>query len=177
MKKLFSLILALTLLLSLGTVAAFAANPITAANGSDSKEVKGSYQAGDVSDTVYSVDVSWGSMEFTYTGASEGTWNPATHQYDGAAAGGWAVNAAGGNKITVTNHSNAAVTATLSYAAEAAYSGITGSFDTDTLTLASAEGTAIANAPTGSANLTLAGELASSVTASTKLGTVTVSLG
>lgn len=177
MKKLVSLILTLSLVLSLSAVSAFAANPIITSDGSDSKDVTGSYVAGGASTAVYSVDVTWGNMEFTYTGASEGVWNPQTHGYDGATTGTWSANTQGGNKITVTNHSNSSVTAALSYAPQSAYSDITGSFDKDTLELATAEGTAVDNAPTDTATLNLSGVLASTVTTSTKLGTVTISLG
>ena len=114
MKKIFAIIISLALL-STASVTAFAASPITAKDGSDSAVVKGTYVAGDASATVYSVDIAWGSMEFTYTDASKGTWNPDTHGYDGAKAATWSC-ATDANKIEVTNHSNANVTAQLSYA-------------------------------------------------------------
>ena len=51
--------------------------------GSYSAEVKGTYQPGGSGAVVYSVDIAWTDMSFTYTGAGEGTWNPETHQYSG----------------------------------------------------------------------------------------------
>ncbi len=114
-------------------------------------------------------------MEFTYTGASEGTWNPLTHKYDGATEAAWSCGN-NANLITVTNHSNAAVTATLAYASGEGFTGITGEFDSATLNLATASGTERDNAPTGSAKLTLKGALASSVENKTVIGTVTVTL-
>lgn len=52
-----------------------------------------------------SVDIAWGSMEFTY---SDGTWNPETYTYENV---GWKPASEGGNKISVTNHSNVKILA------------------------------------------------------------------
>ena len=169
MKKIFAIIISLALL-STASVTAFAASPITAKDGSDSAVVKGTYVAGDASATVYSVDIAWGSMEFTYTDASKGTWNPDTHGYDGAKAATWSC-ATDANKIEVTNHSNANVTAQLSYAPESGYNGISGSFsDGGTLNLNSAVDTRYSAAPSGSATLSLTGDLASDTSVKTKIG-------
>ena len=173
MKKLTALFLAIMLVAAMSTTA-FAAS-ITTAGGSNSANVTGSYVAGSAGDTVYSVDVAWGSMAFTYTGASTGTWQPSTHTYSSATAAGWSC-ADGANKITITNHSNTAVTAALSYTPGASYSGITGAFDNNSLSLATAVGTEVAGAPSASALLTLTGELASSVTEAATIGSVTVSI-
>ena len=175
MKKVLTIILSLALL-SMASVTAFAASPITTNGGSDSAEVKGTYVAGGTATTVYSVDITWGSMEFTYTDASQGTWNPQTHQYDDIVAANWSC-AADANKIEVTNHSNAAVNAQFSYASESGYSEINGTFSKNTLDLGSAVGTEVSNAPSGSVTLSLTGELSSDTSASTKIGTVTVTLG
>lgn len=108
MKKLTALLLTVMLIMTLSTTA-FAAD-INATGGSDSANVTGTYVAGSTGGIVYSVDVAWGSMAFTYTGASTGTWNPTTHVYDGAKSAAWSCED-GANKITVTNHSNDAVAA------------------------------------------------------------------
>lgn len=175
MKKILTTLLSLALLCMM-SVTAFAASPITSANGNDAVSVKGTYVAGSAGATVYSVDIAWGSMEFTYTDASAGTWDPQNHTYNGAVAAAWSC-AEEANKITVTNHSNAAVTAKLSYSPEIAYSRISGTFSNSTLNLNSAVGTEVATAPSGSAWLSLNGELSAKTVASTKIGTVTVSLG
>ena len=175
MKKVLTIILSLALL-SMASVTAFAASPITANGGSDSADVKGTYVAGGTAATVYSVDITWGSMEFTYTDASQGTWNPENHQYDGAVAANWSC-AADANKITVKNHSNAAVNAQFSYASESGYNGINGTFSKNTLNLNSAVGTEASSAPSGSVTLSLSGALSSDTAADTKIGTVTVTLG
>lgn len=109
----------------------------------------------------------------SYTDASSGIWNPQTHQYESTVAAEWSCEA-GANKIEVTNHSNNTVIAQLSYASESAYSGINGDFSNETLNLDSAVGTEPSNAPSGSATLSLSGELSSDTSASTKIGTVTL---
>ena len=114
-------------------------------------------------------------MDFTYTAASQGTWNPATHAYDGATAGGWSDNTPA---ITVTNHSNVAVNATLGFTADVA--GVVGTFteasgteNDNILNLATAEGTEVANAPTATANFGISG---AAIDADKTLGTITVSI-
>ena len=73
-------------------------------------EISGTYTPGAVADEIISADIAWDAMDFTYTAPSQGTWNPANHTYEGATAGGWSDNTPA---ITVTNHSNAAINATL----------------------------------------------------------------
>ena len=177
MKKLITVILAAAMLCTM-SLTAFAAT-VTTGTGSDSADVKGTYQAGTPGSTVYRVDISWGAMEFTYTDGAAGVWDPETHAYGTAGSGSWSSTT---NAVTVTNHSNAAVTATLSYAPEASYSAISGSFaetsgtaNDGILTLATAEGTTAANPPSATATLNLTGALASGTT-NTKIGTVTVTL-
>ena len=54
---------------------------INSAEGTDSHAVYGTYQPEGEAATVYSVDVSWGSMEFTYTdGAVSKIWNHKTFE-------------------------------------------------------------------------------------------------
>lgn len=96
--------------------------------------------------TVYSVDVEWGAMTFQWENSS---WDPETHMKKTGA--GWKVydDTKGKaldttedviNEVKVTNHSNAPVWATLTYASEADYDpDTTGDFsftkgteDTDT---------------------------------------------
>ncbi len=173
MKKLLAMIFVLALA-SVMSLTAFAATPITSVGGSDSAEVKGTYAAGSATPTVYKVDISWGSMEFTYTAASQ-EWDPTTHSYKESTTAAWTC-AEGANKITVTNHSNADVKASLTYTASADYAGISGTFSANELSLKTAVGTTVANAPTASATLTLAGDLAADADDVT-IGTVTVKLG
>lgn len=138
-------------------------------------EIVGTYAAGQISDEIISVDVAWDAMDFTYTGASQGTWNPATHTYEGATEGGWSDNTPA---ITVTNHSNVAVNATLSFTANV--TGVVGTFteasgteNDNILNLATAEGTEVANAPTATANFGISG---AAIDANKALGTITVTI-
>ena len=139
------------------------------------------YQKGESSATIYSVDIVWESMEFTYTAASEGTWNPSTHTFIGVEGASWSF---ANNKITVTNHSNADVNTSFSYTPAANFSAVSGAFvdvhmnaiHNATLTLNSAVGTTLDKAPSGTAYLSLTGELSSSLATKTVCGTVTVTI-
>ena len=172
MKKLLSVILALVMALSLSVTAFAATNDGT----QDTKiTVNGSYVSGAAGSSVISVDIEWEAMDFTYSVASQGTWNPATHAYDGQTEGGWSDNTPA---ITVTNHSNVAVNATLGFTADV--TGVVGTFteasgteNDNILNLATAEGTEVANAPTATANFGISG---AAINASQKLGTITVAI-
>lgn len=177
MKKKTALVLTLAMVFSLAPLSAYA-DTLTAVGGTATHEVKATYKAdssGGAGGTVYNVDIAWGDMAFTYTAAA-GTWDPAKHAYTGAEGGTWKVDKDGGNTITVTNHSNAGVTAVFSYAAAEGFTGISGSFDKESLALETAVGTEVANAPSGTAALTLDGALGSDTTANTTIGTITVTL-
>ena len=172
MKKTLSIILALVMALSL-SVTAFAATN----DGSSPTDitVNGTYTPGTAADEKISVDIAWEAMDFTYTAESQGTWNPATHAYDGATAGGWSDNTP---VITVKNHSNVAVNATLGFKADVA--GVVGTFteasgteNDSVLELATAVGTEAANAPTATANFGISG---AAIDADKTLGTITVTV-
>ena len=137
--------------------------------------VTGVYQAGTTAGEKISVDIVWDAMDFTYTAPSQGTWNPATHAYEGATAGGWSDNTPA---ITVKNHSNVAVKATLGFGP--VVDGVVGTFteasgtaNDSVLELATAEGTESANAPTATANFGISG---AAIDATQTLGTITVTI-
>lgn len=180
MKKKTALVLTLAMVFSLAPLSAYA-DTITAIGGTASCDVKATYRAdssggaGGAGGTVYNVDITWGDMAFTYTAAA-GIWDPTTHKTTGAEGGAWTVDKEGGNTITVTNHSNKGVTAAFSYAADTRFAGITGSFDNALLDLPTAVGTAVDEAPKGTASLTLSGALDSATADNTKIGTITVTL-
>ena len=71
-----------------------------------------------------SVDVTWGSLSYTY---NPGTWNPDTHQYDGR---GWTADQEGGDQITLVNQGAADVAVTAGYTAEENYTS-GGTFQVD----------------------------------------------
>ena len=173
MKKTLSIILAIVLALSL-SVTAFAAETNEGSSPTDIT-VNGTFVSGTASDEKISVDIVWESMDFTYTGASQGTWNPVTHTYEGATEGGWSDNTPA---ITVTNHSNAAINATLGFTADV--TGVVGTFteasgtaNDNVLELATAEGTEVANAPTATANFGISG---AAIDADQQLGTITIAI-
>ena len=174
MKQIFTLALTFLLIFSLVTVTAFAADAtITEAGKSATKAVKASYRSGAGGSTVYSVDITWGSMEFTYSEGPSPTWDPETHTSGQGGTGGWSHS---GNTVTVTNHSNTAVRASLNYTPETTVTGIAGSFDKETMDLKTAVGTEVPKAPTDTAELTLSGALDSKVATSTQIGTITVTI-
>ena len=177
MKKKTALVLTLAMVFSLAPLSAYA-DTITAVGRTASHDVTATYRAdssGGAGGTVYSVDITWGDMAFTYT-AEAGIWDPATHKTTGAEGGVWTVDNEGGNTITVTNHSNTGVTAAFNYAPASGFEGISGSFDKESLALKTAVGTEVANAPSGTAALTLDGALGSDTAANTTIGTITVTL-
>ena len=173
MKKLFATLLAVAMLASV-SVTAFAAETN---NGTQDTEitVDGFYVSGAAGSSVISVDIEWEAMNFTYSATSEGTWNPATHAYDGQTEGGWSDNTPA---ITVTNHSNVAVNATLGFTADV--TGVVGTFteasgteNDNILNLATAEGTTLENAPKATANFGISG---AAIDADKTLGIITVAI-
>ncbi len=59
---------------------------------------------------VYSADVTWGSMEFSFRGDIEREWNADTHTYvDKDVTGAHFECEEGANEVTITNHSNAPI--------------------------------------------------------------------
>lgn len=174
-KKLTAVAMTGMMVFGMGT-SVFAASPITAVGNSDTGEVKATYVANTKAGTVYSVDIEWGSLEYTYTIASEGTWDPATHTFKDASEGEWSCTTDGANQVKVTNHSNAAVKATFTYEAGSEYQSITGSFNKQEATLETAEGTEVSKAPTDTATLSLSGALKKDVPTAATIGTATVTL-
>lgn len=176
MKKILALVLAVVLVMGLATTA-FAVNPIEEINGTDSKDVKVTYVADDEV-AVYRVDITWGSMEFTYTEANVGTWQPESHTYTGNTEAKWECEEAD-KTITVANHSNVGVDVELAFkkSADTAYANVTGSLSKPTIELNRAEAnTEFNTAPSGSSVLTLGGTIADQEAGTYTVGSVTVTL-
>ena len=178
-KKLISGVMALSLLAAMSSTA-LAESPIKAIGGSDDKEVKGTYQSG-AADTVYSVEVSWGSMEFTYSEGTQGTWNPGDHSYSGAAGASWSCEA-DANKVTVVNHSNAPVAMELSFTGTG---GVTGDLYDSAATDGTANTVSIFTLPTAEGKPTTDPDLSKSawlqitggaISANGTIGSITVTL-
>ena len=162
MKKVLTFALILAMVLSLSPTA-FAE---TTNNGASATTitVNGTYAPA----KKISVTVAWENMDFTYTASG---WDPNTHQYTGS--GTWSTDT---KTITVTNHSDVAVNATLDFTPEAG-SNVTGAFTGtstgNTLALATAVGTEVSSAPTASAKFGISG---GAITESKKIGTITVTI-
>lgn len=173
MKKFLSLLLALAAAAAM-SLNASAAGSIGSSNGTQKIDVRAKYVDGVSSGIRYNVDIRWDAMEFTYTVSGTKTWNPEKHDYDIKTSDAWAGT---GNEITVTNHSNTAVTASFSFAPLSGYTGLTGAFSANSFQFPSAENKALnASELTGKTTLTLSGTLADTVTTMTKVGTVTVTI-
>ena len=173
MKKVIAMLLVLTLMISLSLNAFAATANIGQANGTSSQVVKGTYKT-QATKTVYSVDIVWSDMSFTYTEQYEGEWNAVTHKYENATEGGWT----GTGTITITNHSNTAITADASYKANAGYESAGMSFDKDPLTLATADNGvngAAGTATEGRITVTPTGTLPEG-TQNAEIGTITITI-
>ena len=94
--------------------------------------------------TVYSIDVVWEEdLAFDYVAGAEGVWDPANHSYKDAAVAEWKDNTA---NVTVTNHSNAKVLATVDVTDTDGEDGVTVEPNETSATLESAVGVAVADA-------------------------------
>lgn len=142
-------------------------------NGNRDINVEAKYVDGIRTPDVYSIDVTWGAMQFTYTNSGVREWDPSNHQYADTLTPGWTAN---GNSVTVTNHSNVAVDVTFSYKKATGFDGISGEFSVTSKNLKAGEVGNVAGADSVTTELALSGALASTVTDFTKIGSVTVSL-
>lgn len=122
-RKIASLFIALAMLASMGSSIAYAdesgngSQVITDHSGSASIGVFGSYDAGSEPDAVYSVNVSWQSMQFSCKIEGEKIWDPNTHTYSNRTTFKWDTLKGGAGTqtkriVTVTNKSNVAVRVT-----------------------------------------------------------------
>ena len=167
MKKIIAATLALTLSMSMG-------NFVYAAED-ESADIKATYQAGkENTDTVYSVDVKWGSLEYTYSSGVTKSWDPTTLKYkETSGTSSWTCQE-GADQITVTNNSNADITASLAYAETG--SNITGTFTNSKIGLKSAEGTNVGKSPSETTTLSLKGALSDTTAVKKEIGKVTVTI-
>ena len=154
------------------SIPAFAAEETGVPEGSYNAEVTGTYVAGTTGGTVFSVDISWSGMSFTYHAEQEPVWDAENHTYSDAKAAYWE----GTGTITVTNHSNAAVTANVAYT-PVTNTGVTGTLNTTEKTLAAGAEGKPDEADALVATLTISGKPNENVTnAGVKIGSITVTL-
>lgn len=178
MKRTFATLAVILVLALCLSVPAFAEDAhISNDGGTDTVPVNGVYNPGATASTVVSVDVSWGTMSFTYNGASEGEWDEENHSYINQSEAKWTCEQ-DANKITVTNHSNTAIEANLSFTAQEGAS-VTGTFTdaegadiANKINLRTAEGTAVSEAPKADAYFNVSGTISSNGA----LGTITVTV-
>ena len=174
MKKLMFLPLAAGLMVALSLAVAATEDCVRSLHSETTIPVTGIYSDGTKYDIVYSVDISWGNMEFTYSNTPKKTWNPATHTYDAVEENdGWSCAPAtettlAGNQIKITNHSNADVNCTANFTPVENVGSIDNfgaSFSEANFTLRSAEGVQISDSEliskelTKTISLTLSGSL------------------
>lgn len=176
MKKIIAAALALTMTLGMSTTALAAGNVDGAGTGAqDPINVTAKYNDGTTTQKVYSVDLTWDDMTFTYNESGTRTWNPETHTYTENVTGGWdKVTAA----VTATNHSNAAVTVKFDYTPKGG-TGVTASMSKDSFELAAGVENKPDEAATDSSNLTIDSGTKpnGSVTAEgVTIGTITVTI-
>lgn len=185
MKKKF-LCAGLSAVLALSCGATAFAGTITSEGGTESQLVYATYSPIAEAPTVYAVEITWGSMEFTYEAATvTKTWDPATHTYkeETGEAVGW-TNEEGANKITVTSRSNKALTAAIATEmvndTTGDYSEITATPAVNSLQLADASTGATTETPGTEAKaettISLSGELTDTSANKTKIGSITVTI-
>ena len=167
MKKIIAATLALTLSMSMGN--------LVYAVEDKSANIKATYQAGkENTDTVYSVDVKWGNLEYTYSSGVTKSWNPTTLTYEETSGTSSWTCQDGADQITVTNNSNADITASLAY--DRTDSNITGTFTNSKIGLKSAEGTNVGESPSETTTLSLKGALSDTKAEKKEIGNVTVTI-
>lgn len=122
---------------------------------------------------VYSVDIDWGNMNFTYTRHNTNKWNAGNHSYSLVSDGAWDNPTA---NITVTNHSNVAVQVKMMYTAQG-NTGVKGTLTNATAELAAGEVGNYSSADSVTATLTVSGTPNSTVASDgVKVGTIKVTI-
>ena len=111
MKKLFAFFLAVFMIASM-SVTVFAEANVGEHGESATIVVGGDFQQTGAIYKTISVDIEWDDMTFAYIKTSSGEWDPGSHEYVGGVEGAWSEET---RTITVTNHSDTELTATLSF--------------------------------------------------------------
>lgn len=174
MKKMMATAVALVLACSLSTMA-FAADGKETLNGLGDQSITVTAKHNDATSStpVYSVDITWEDMTFTYNESGTRTWDPDTHTYTDNTTAGWDKISA---DVTVTNHSDAAVKVSFGYQ-EVETTGITGVMSQDSFTLAAGVENDYAGADSDTSVFSITGTPNDTVTPEgVTMGTITVTV-
>ena len=174
MKKALTYIIAFSLLFSMSVTASATGTPETVGqNGSKEIDVTATYSTTSHTPNVYSVDIEWSSLNFTYTQKNTKIWNAENHSYSTTTKGEWDKTTA---TITVTNHSNIAVNTEVEYTAVAG-TGIRGVVTNSSAVLDAGEVGNYDGADSNTTTLTISGTPKDNATSETvKIGTVKVTI-
>ena len=128
---------------------------ITPPENSASKDVIFSYYDEQLDAAIYSVDIVWSDLTFTYSDGSS-QWNPSDHEYNNFVANAGWVDSKG--HITVINHSNAEVAVKIAFVQASTPNGTAAlNISSSQYTLASAENTTYDKAPFYKSDITATG--------------------
>lgn len=196
MKKFLSLIMALLVVFSLAT-ASFAVTEDIGLDLGDHRgpDVAGFYDGDADASTRYHLDVTWGSFHYTYFAVEGSAWDPESHiLLTDIPAESWLAEANSGT-LMLTNHSNAAVDATVVFTmgdidgmddvthafSEVANSARYATFDDQSATITLEDASEVSlnepdNAPTIEVEMTLSGVPENEDLNKTQIGTIRVTL-
>lgn len=172
MKKLFIALAAVVLSVGICvTASASGFSDTLGQNASKEIDVTAKYSASVNTPEVYSVDIFWDSMTFSYTQQDTRNWNADKHSYDTVTEGGWDKTEA---SVTVTNHSNVPVEVSVEYTA-VEDTGIVGNLSDSSASLSAGEVGNYDGAASVTATLTVSGKPTSKVSESgIKVGSIKV---
>ena len=158
MKKFLTLALAVVMMLSLVVVASAATLDSRDASWNGGKSTQNIQLVVDdqivATAKVYYVEVDWDTAKLTYTKTGTLTWDPENHEYTDSRAGYWS-----NLVVTVKNHSNDKITATLELPATASNGVTLKAVGAKTFDLEMpVEGSAFATAPSNTFTITAEGE-------------------
>ena len=170
MKKLFAFFLAVFMIASM-SVTVFADATIGEHDEPATIVVGGDFQPTGAIYKTISVDIEWDDMTFAYIKTSSGEWDPTSHEYVGGVEGEWTDET---RTITVTNHSDTELTATLSFEQLVNITGVFSSTSemVSILELDSAVGTTRDEAPSASEEFGIIG--GEPLEENTSIGIITV---
>ena len=155
MKKIISAVLVSALLAGGSTVAYAAEETMSAPGESQEIDVRAKYNNTATVPDVYSVDIVWDDMVFTYLEEGTLNWNAEEHIYEDNTTEGWDKTSAG---VKVTNHSNVPVNVLFSYSPMESYGVTSVLSNTEApVELAAGEENNVENAASTEATLTVSG--------------------